>query len=358
VYLTARTFTLFAGVHEWLSTVIYIGGLTALMTATIAIVAVDIKRVLAYSTISQLGLMITAIGIGTETGWFASQFHVMSHALFKALLFLCAGSVMHAVGTTDMREMGGLRRYMPVTFATGTIGVLSLSGVPPFNGFWSKDLIVAALYEEHLFIPLVLVFLASLCTAAYSFRWLHMVFLGRRAENQGSHHPHESPYVMTIPLIILAVAAVGSGFLEGPFLEYLGIEHKVELEIVPVALSLAALVLGFIPTYLVYYRKSVSLDRLRKGVLGRINRTLSEGYYFDRLYYAVFLDGFPRICTLIYQWIETAVIDRFNYAVAGAAQWLSQGFRPSHTGNLNVNISAILAGLLGFFTLALFMIGW
>jgi NADH-quinone oxidoreductase subunit L len=111
VYLTARTFILFGGVPEWLNTVLYIGAITALIAATMALVSVDIKRVLAYSTISQLGFMITALGIGTQFGWFASQFHVMSHALFKALLFLAAGSVMHAVGTTDMREMGGLRKY-------------------------------------------------------------------------------------------------------------------------------------------------------------------------------------------------------------------------------------------------------
>jgi len=358
VYLTARTFTLFAGVNEWLSTVIYIGGITALMTATIAIVAVDIKRVLAYSTISQLGLMITALGIGTQAGWFASQFHVMSHSLFKALLFLCAGSVMHAVGTTDMREMGGLRRYMPITFATGAVGIFSLSGVPPFNGFWSKDLIVAAVYEEHMFIPLVLVFLTSLCTAAYGFRWLYMVFLGKESRHRGSHHLHESPYVMTIPLVILAVAAVVSGFLEEPFLQYLGIEHGAGLEAVPVGLSLTALVLGFVPAYLVYFRKSISSARFTTGALAPVHKLLSEGYYFDRAYYAVFLDGFPRLCNWAYRWIEITIIDRFNYAIAGTAQWFSQGLRPSHTGNLNVNMSAVLIGLAGFLILALFLIGW
>lgn len=358
VYLTARTFSIFVGVHEWLSVVIYIGAITALLTATIAIVAVDIKRVLAYSTISQLALMITALGVGTETGWFASQFHVMSHALFKALLFLCAGSVMHAVGTTDMREMGGLRKYMPITFITSMVGIFSLSGVPPFNGFWSKDLIVAAVFEEHLYIPLILIFLASLCTAAYSFRWLYLVFFGKESEHKEGYHLHESPYVMTIPLVILAIAAVVSGFLEGSFFEFLGLEHEPELQIIPVGLSMTALVLGVAPAYFVYFKKSVSPARLTSGAMAPIHRLLSEGYYFDRMYYALFLNGFPRLCGWIYTWIETAIIDQLNYAISASAQWLSQSFRPSHTGNLNNNMSAVLIGLLGFFILALFLVGW
>jgi NADH-quinone oxidoreductase subunit L len=358
VYLTARTFTLFVGMHEWLTTVVYIGAITALLTATMAIVAVDIKRVLAYSTISQLGLMITALGIGSETGWFASQFHVMSHALFKALLFLCAGSVMHAVGTTDMREMGGLRRYMPITFVTSLVGILSLSGVPPFNGFWSKDLIVAAVFEQHLYIPLVLVFLASLCTAAYSFRWLYLVFFGKTSGHKESHHLHESPYLMTVPLVILAIAAAVSGFLEEPFLRYLGIEHEIGLQLIPLGLSLTALLLGAIPAYLVYFRKSVSPLRFTTGPLSPIHKLLSEGYYFDRIYYAVFLGAFPRLCSWVYGAIENGIIDRLNYVVSDGAQRLSQSFRPSHTGVLSYNMSALLFGLVGFFIIAMVLIGW
>ncbi len=358
VYLTARTFTLFVGVPEWLNTVAYIGAITALMTATIAIVSVDIKRVLAYSTISQLGLMITALGIGTEAGWFASQFHVMSHAVFKALLFLCAGSVMHVVGTTDMRKMGGLRRYMPITFVTSLIGIFSLSGVPPFNGFWSKDLIVASVFDEHLHILVALVFLTSLFTAAYSFRWLSLVFFGKEPKQKEGAHLRESPYIITVPLIILAVAATISGFLEAPFSKFLGFEHEPGLQMVPLGLSLSALVLGFLPIYLIYFRRSVSSVQLRTGALAPIHRLLSEGYYFDRMYYSVFLNGFPKLCNRIHTWIEIGIIDRLNYAVAAGAQLISQSFRPSHTGNLNYNMSAVLMGLAGFFILAFVLVGW
>ena len=358
VYLTARTFSIFSSVHEWLMIVTYIGSVTALMTATMALVSVDIKRVLAYSTLSQLGLMITALGVGSEAGWFASQFHVMSHALFKALLFLCAGSVMHAVGTTDMREMGGLRRHMPITFATSMVGVLALSGVPPFNGFWSKDLIVAAVLHERLYIPLILIFLASLCTAAYSFRWLALIFFGKEPHSGESAHLHESPLVMTVPLMILAAAATLSGFFEESFSEYLGLKHGVGIQMAPLTLSLLALLLGFIPSYIVYFRGSVSPIIFRRGSLEAIHKLLSEGYYFDRIYYAIFLDGFPRLCGWIHSQVEDRVIDRINYAVAGAAQFLSQSFRPTHTGNLNYNMSAVLIGLAGFFIIVMVLVGW
>ena len=358
VYLTARTFILFGGVPEWLTTVLYIGAITALMGATMALVSVDIKRVLAYSTISQLGFMITALGIGTQFGWFASQFHVMSHALFKGLLFLAAGSVMHAVGTTDMREMGGLRKYMPITFVTSLVGILALTGVPPFNGFWSKDLIVAAIFDAQLYLPLIMIFAASLCTAAYGFRWLYLVFLGDNSRIKDTHHLHESPYLMTIPLIILAVAAVISGFFEEPFLEYLGLSHMSGIKPIPVMISLTALILGFIISYLIYFKKVISAEKLRTGPLKPIHALLSEGYYFDKLYYAIFVNGFLRLCNWLFNWIEDAIIDRFNYAISGTAQWMSQSFRPSHTGNLNANMSAVLVGLAGFLILALILIGW
>jgi NADH-quinone oxidoreductase subunit L len=356
VYLTARTFTLFSGISQWLTTVTYIGILTALMTATLALVASDIKRVLAFSTISQLGFMMTVLGIGSETGWVASQFHVMSHALFKALLFLCAGSVMHAVSTTDLREMGGLRRYMPITFAASIVGVCALSGVLPFNGFWSKDLIYRAIFDQQLYMLLGLVFLTANITAIYAFRWLHLVFLGKESSSKGTHL-HESPYVMIVPLVILAIFATITGFLEEPFSRYLGFEIA-GLETVPLILSLVTPIPGILLIYLIYSRKVVAPARFRAGALSSIHHLLTEGYYFDRMYYAVFLNGFPRLCNWIYRWIETGFIDRLNYAIAGGAQSLSQSFRPSHTGNLNYNMSAILFGLAGFVILALILIGW
>ncbi len=357
VYLTARTFTLFSGVNEWLITVSYIGAITALLTATIAIVSTDIKRVLAYSTLSQLGLMIAALGLGTSLGWFASQFHVMSHAIFKALLFLCAGSVMHAVGTTDIMKMGGLRKYMPITFITGLIGILCLAGVPPFNGFWSKDLIILATLEHHLYPILILIILASIFTVSYSFRWLGLVFFGKYRGKEKSGHLHESPYVMTIPLIILAAFACISGFFEESFMNYFGFEHLAGLELTPLLISIAILIIGFIPAYAIYFRRTITPERFRTGSMASIHRMLSEGYYFDKLYYAIFVNGFPKFCNYIYDWIDLRIIDKINYAIADVARQISEEFRPSHTGVLSANMSGILVGLVGFLILVLMMLG-
>lgn len=357
VYLTARTFTLFSGISEWLLVVAYIGGITALLTATIAIVSNDIKRVLAYSTISQLGLMIAALGLGTTLGWFASQFHVMSHAIFKALLFLCAGSVMHSVGTTDIAKMGGLRKYMPITFIASFIGILALSGVPPFNGFWSKDLIILAALESHIYPILGLIILASIFTVAYSFRWLGLVFFGKYRGKEKASHIHESPYVMTIPMIILAGLACISGFSGESFLHYMGIEHAIGIEIFPILISIVILLVGFIPAYILYFKGSKSTRSTRTGGIGALQKLLSEGYYFDRVYYAIFVNGFLKFTSLFYNWIEIKIIDNFNYFVANVSKKISQDFRPTHTGVLSMNMSGILVGLLGILILMLIMLG-
>ncbi len=357
VYLTARTFTLFSSMNEWLFIVSCIGAITALMTATMAIVSTDIKRVLAYSTISQLGLMMAALGVGTSIGWFSSQFHVMSHALFKALLFLCAGSVMHAVGTVDLREMGGLRKYMPVTFVTGFIGILCLSGVPPFNGFWSKDLIIYATLESQLYFILILIVLASIFTVSYSFRWLGLVFFGKYRGKEKSKHIHESPLVMTLPLIILAGLACISGFLEEPFMHYFGFEHLASIEMTPILISFAILIIGFIPAYALYFKHSIAPERFRTGTMATLHKILLEGYYFDKAYYAIFVNGFPKFCTLVYDWVDVRIIDKINYAVADVAKKISQTFRPSHTGVLSANMLGILMGFLGFLILMLILLG-
>ncbi|TRO52057.1 NADH-quinone oxidoreductase subunit L, partial [Candidatus Bathyarchaeota archaeon] len=149
IYLVARIYILFSIVQPWLITITYVGGVTAFLAATMALTSSDLKRVLAFSTISQLGMIISALGIGTELGWFASQFHVISHALFKSLLFLCAGVVMHVTHTLDLKQLGGLRKDMPITFIVSVIGAFSLAGVPPFSGFWSKDTIFEAIISAN-----------------------------------------------------------------------------------------------------------------------------------------------------------------------------------------------------------------
>jgi NADH-quinone oxidoreductase subunit L len=233
---------------------------------------------------------------------------------------------------------------------------MCLSGIPPFNGFWSKDLIILAALEHHMYPILILIILASIFTVAYSFRWLGLVFFGKyRGEESG--HLHESPFVMTIPLVILAAFACVSGFLEEPFMHYFGFEHLAGLELIPLLLTVIILIIGFVPAYIIYFRKSVASDRFRSGTMATFHKILSEGYYFDKVYYAIFLNGFPKFCNQIYNWIDLKIIDKFNYAVADVAKQISQNFRPSHTGVLSANMSGILAGLVGFLILILIMLG-
>ncbi len=222
VYLTARSYPLLVQTPDSLLFVAVIGGVTALIAATVALAANDIKRVLAYSTISQLGYMILGLGAGgylvihanDPGGYAAAMFHLMNHAFFKALLFLCAGSVIHAVGTNDMRLMGGLGKKMRITSTTMLMGAIAIAGIPPFSGFWSKDEVLAAVYHAGEFDPVFFLLWAmgiatAFMTAFYMFRMWFMTFAG---EPRSDYHAHESPKIMTVPLMILAGLAMVSGF--------------------------------------------------------------------------------------------------------------------------------------------------
>ncbi|PMP78948.1 MAG: NADH-quinone oxidoreductase subunit L, partial [Chloroflexus aggregans] len=217
VYLMARTEPLFVASFTTQGWVAWIGALTALLAGTAAMAQWDIKRVLAYSTVSQLGFMVAACGMGA---YVAAIFHLLTHGIFKALLFLAAGSVIHGThDTQDMRRMGGLKDAMPITFRTYLIGALALAGIIPFAGFWSKDEILAhAVSHGHTPIFLIL-FLTSLLTAFYMGRQVALVFFG--TQRDPSYHPHESPSVMTVPLIVLAVGAVIGGAINLPVLHWL-----------------------------------------------------------------------------------------------------------------------------------------
>ena len=214
VYLVARMFPLFYAAPYGLTAVAAVGAFTALFAATMGLTSFDIKRVLAFSTVSQLGFMMAGLGVGAAVGAFAvgvSIFHLIGHSFFKALLFLCAGSVIHAVNTNDMREMGGVGKYMKWTMYTMLIGSLSLAGFPFFTGFFSKDEIIVIAYEYGRlinFLPYIFLVLAAVLTAIYTFRMWFSVFTGKERSNYGKH---ESPWVMLGPLVILAVFAFGFG---------------------------------------------------------------------------------------------------------------------------------------------------
>ncbi len=293
VYLVARTFPLFFGSpgHEALTVVAYVGGITALMAAVIGVVQDDIKRVLAYSTISQLGYMMMGLGL---LGYTAGVFHLMTHAFFKALLFLAAGSVIHAMQTNDIKQMGGLARVMPVTYWTMVIGALALSGVPPFAGFWSKDEILAEAFHHN---QLLFVFgaLGAFLTSFYVFRMIFYTFAGE-ARNHTAH-PHESPRVMTVPLIILAVFSAGIGlvgapFFGAPFAKFIHLESVEALPFEPtVALFSTGIALAGIGAAAVLYRwRWISSAALRRGFAPLYVAAVHK-FWWDEFYGATVVRG-------------------------------------------------------------------
>jgi NADH-quinone oxidoreductase subunit L len=286
VYLVARSYLLFFHSPDQgaLTVVAYVGGLTALMAATIGVVQTDIKRVMAYSTISQLGYMMMGLGV---LGYTAGVFHLMTHAFFKALLFLAAGSVIHAMQTNEMPEMGGLARVMPRTYWTMLIGSLALAGVPPFAGFWSKDEILLEAF--HRSPPLFWIGLVgAFITAFYIFRMIFTTFSGGLRSDHA--HPHESPPVMTVPLIVLAgfsavVGFVGAPWWGNPFHHYVSFEaaEGVPFDINLALLSTVVAMSGIFTAAAVYYWKWISSASLRRAA-GPLYTLVVHKYYWDELY--------------------------------------------------------------------------
>ena len=286
VYLVARTFPLFEAAPTAMLIVAIIGIITAGIAATMALVMTDLKRILAYSTVSHLGFMMLALGAGSFP---AAILHLLVHAFSKALLFLGAGSVMHALNEeTDIRKMGGLRRRMPITAITFALGAISLAGIPPLSGFFSKDEILLAVQGGRNVIFLIITLGIVFLSALYMARAMLMVFWGTPRE--ANEHAHESPAVMLLPMLILAVGAVAVGFIalelggyEG-FVSFLtmgehGFEFNLGLTLVSVVIALGGFGLG----YAIYLRHAISTEKLVQRY-GALHRLLVNKYYLDNLY--------------------------------------------------------------------------
>jgi NADH-quinone oxidoreductase subunit L len=288
VFLVARVFPLFVMSDTAMLVVAVIGLFTALITAAMALVMTDLKRVLAYSTISHLGFMMLALG---SFGFTAAIFHLVAHAFAKALLFLGAGSIAHGTGDKrDIREMGGLWKRMPVTSITFGIGLLALGGIPPLSGFFSKDEILVAVLDKRGWIFFGLTLMAALMSALYMARLLFLVVLGNlKTENE---HAHESPLVMTVPLVLLAVLALTAGLLApglipgyDGFGSWLFFEeaHAYRIDFLVMTISVLLAVAGFGLGWALYSRKLLSADRIRER-LAAVHRVLVNKYYIDDLY--------------------------------------------------------------------------
>lgn len=288
VYLVARLFPMYYFVEEGfvLNIVAYVGAFSSLFAAIIAITQTDIKRVLAFSTMSQIGYMMMSLGVsgfdGHEgVGYMASMFHLFTHAMFKALLFLGAGSVIHAVHSNYLKDMGGLRKHMPVTNITFLIAALAIAGVPPLAGFWSKDEILVAAFENSQFLYSIGILVAGL-TAFYMFRLYFGIFWGK--ETNYAHKPKESPRSMTIPLVILAVFSVVVGFI--PFSEYVTADKLGFVAHLNYPLAATAVLIGLIGIIFawIFYKKENDLAERFANAFGFFYKWASNKFYFDELY--------------------------------------------------------------------------
>lgn len=314
VFLVARTFDIFQASQVAMNTVAIIGAFTAIFAATIGLAQNDIKRILAFSTVSQLGYMMLALGVGSVS---AAMFHLFTHAFFKALLFLGAGSVIHSVHTQDIREMGGLGKKMKITAWTFGIGALALSGIPPFSGFWSKDAILTAALNEQPILFIVAA-AAAFFTALYMARLYFLVFVGKPREGQ---HAKESPSVMTIPLVVLAVLAAVAGFVETPFSgwfsHWLGDEAEHQASGLVMVVSTAVGLLGLYIGWLIYVKGTIRRDAISSRVPGLIT-ILERKYYIDELYQFVFvkpLTGLGKVLELFDDYVVDGVVRLTGHSI-------------------------------------------
>jgi NADH-quinone oxidoreductase subunit L len=320
VYLVARSMSLFVGSYEASMVVAVIGLITSFMAATIGITQNDIKRVLAYSTVSQLGYMIMALGLygadlahGHQTaGYVAGTFHLMTHAFFKALLFLGAGSVIHAVHTNDINDMGGLSKKMKITSATFLIASLSIAGIFPLSGFWSKDEIVATTSGHPIFMFFTLAI--AFMTAFYMFRLYFMTFTGTPRDKEKFDHAHESPKTMTYPLMFLAFLAIFAGWVGLPWLKH-GFSsfvfheevHHAGPNYILMLVSTVVAVSGIGLSYLMYYKRSISADAVALKIKPLYNLSYNK-YYFDEIYDAAIIKPILGLTNVLW-WFDANVVD-------------------------------------------------
>ncbi|OYT48249.1 hypothetical protein B6U79_03175 [Candidatus Bathyarchaeota archaeon ex4484_231] len=388
VYLVARTHIMFCSVPVWLNSVTWIGVVTAVIGATLALQTSDIKGVPAYSTISQIGFMFAALGASaspTDLGWFAGLFHMISHAFFQGLGFLAIGSIIHQLGTRDMRKMGGLRKEMPFTFALCIIVILARSGIPPFCSFFSKGLIASSLLSTGNTFLIFLIYAAAALTFAYSYRFLLLTFAGEKSDYLKSIKVHEAPRLMCAASSILAVGAAVLGFFGGSLVVFLQTNFVFDLAKFFSLESLTfmlTLILGGFPIYLIYQRRTITPDRFREGLLMYLDKTLENGYFFDYAYMGI-VHGFIKFSRRMYETVEMKMLerlpysianffvllaersarsfdialDRLTYSTAHAVAFHSLKIKRLHTGALPHFVLASMLGFLFFCVLLLLTVG-
>jgi NADH-quinone oxidoreductase subunit L len=363
VYLVVRCHSIFEQSLSALNWVAWIGALTAFFAATMALAQKDFKRILAYSTISQLGYMFLGVGVGAYA---AGIFHLTTHAFFKALLFLCAGSVMHALaGELDIFRMGGLRKKMPWTFGAFLVGILALSGIPLLSGFFSKDAILYNVFEQgDLYLWLVGIITAGL-TALYAFRLLFVAFYGKfRMDRKTAAHVHESPPVMVVPLVVLAILAVLGGYIGLP--KVLGVGSAIDEFLQPVFADVAAsehagsaalewglmgaatlvAAVGAFAAYWIYIRRWGLAERITRNAQWLYDIVYNK-YYVDEAYTEVIVKPLRMLGSTLADTVEQRSIDGAVNGIAHLVGLAGEGLRRVQTGLVRNYALAMLVGVVG-----------
>lgn len=370
IYMIVRSNVLFALAPTSLQVILWVGVATSVFAAVIGLKQNDIKKVLAYSTVSQLGLMFAALGLGAFS---SGIFHLVTHAFFKALLFLGAGSVIHALhGEQDIRNMGGLKKYIPVTYITFLLAALAISGFPLLSGFFSKDEILSHAFEQNKLIWTIL-FVSSLLTAFYMFRLVYLTFFNDfRGTEETQRHIHESPWTMTFPLIVLCVLSVLGGliglpavfhvnhWLDGylaavtePSAAYLhhgeAISHSIEIGLLSFAGIAAILVIVYA------YRKYVSLRAIPEdeAAQGGLTRVIYNKFYVDEFYESLIVNPVFRMSQWFGQVFDKLVVDRVVNATAGLMDAGGKTLRLFQTGNTGSYVFAMVIGMVVLFIIRL-----
>ena len=359
VFLVARLFPVFAiSSPGALSIVGYVGAVSALIAAVIACTQTDIKRVLAYSTMSQIGYMMFALGVskygGEEgVGFTASMFHLFTHAMFKALLFLGAGAVIHFIHSNEMKDMGGLRKYLPITHITFLIACLAIAGVPPFAGFFSKEEILLAAYQHNQVIYWIALITSGL-TAFYMFRLYFSIFWNKEHHPHGEHHG-EGGFAMMMPLVLLALGAAAAGFI--PFGHFVSSDGKtlenefhLQFSIAPVALGLAGI---FIAMWM-YRKQNDKPDRIAASLSG-LYKAAYHKFYIDELYMFITQKLIFNLIGKPAAWFDKNVVDGLINATGNTTQMISEGIKKVQSGKVQQYAIYFLAGVVG---LALLFIYW
>lgn len=371
VFMIARLNPIFLAAHATSEFIAFVGAITALFAATIGLFQTDIKKVLAYSTVSQLGYMFLAMGVGAYT---AGMFHLMTHAFFKALMFLGSGSVIHAMHhEQDMRNMGNLKKYMKITWITFMIGTLAISGIPPFSGFFSKDLILEKAYTHNGtgFFLWSIGLAAAFCTAFYMFRLVFLTFYGNeRIDHHTKEHLHESPWQITVPLILLAIGSATVGLLQIPHIvgggthvlsdffkpifssgekivtawglkhDHHEISHTTEWFLLILSVAIATTAIGL--SYAIFYRKK-NVPPADSGFVG-LPKVIYNKYYVDEIFQATLIKPLLKVSDLLALYVDKKTIDGIVEGVGKFFLGLSSMIRKVQTGFVGDYALSIVVG--------------